>query len=45
MGNVEAYATKAVELLRSYGPKLLLAIIVLLIGLRTDCVKIDLLSS
>jgi small conductance mechanosensitive channel len=33
MGNVEAYTSKAIELLMSYGPKLLLAIIVLLIGL------------
>jgi small conductance mechanosensitive channel len=33
MGNVEAYYGKAIELLMSYGPKLLLAIVVLLIGL------------
>ena len=33
MGNVEAYTSKAIELLMSYGPKLLLAIVVLLIGL------------
>lgn len=33
MGNLEAYYGKAVELLMSYGPKLLLAIVVLLIGL------------
>lgn len=33
MGNLEAYATKAIELLMEYGPKLLLAIVVLLIGL------------
>lgn len=33
MGNVEAYYGKVIELLMSYGPKLLLAIVVLLIGL------------
>ncbi|HEX9971291.1 MAG TPA: mechanosensitive ion channel domain-containing protein [bacterium] len=33
MGNVEAYYGKAIELLMSYGPKLLLAIVVLLLGL------------
>lgn len=33
MGNVEAYYGKAIELFMSYGPKLLLAIVVLLIGL------------
>lgn len=33
MGNLEAYSTKAIELLMEYGPKLLLAIVVLLIGL------------
>jgi len=33
MGNVEAYTSKAIELLMSYGPKLLLAIVVLLVGL------------
>ncbi len=33
MGNLEAYTTKAIELIMSYGPKLLLAIVVLLIGL------------
>jgi small conductance mechanosensitive channel len=33
MGNFEAYTDKAVELIMTYGPKLLLAIVVLLIGL------------
>lgn len=33
MGNVEAYTSKGIEMLLSYAPKLLLAIIVLLIGL------------
>ena len=33
MGNLEAYTEKAVELIMAYGPKLLLAIVVLLIGL------------
>ena len=33
MGNLEAYTTKAIELIMAYGPKLLLAIVVLLIGL------------
>ncbi len=33
MGNLEAYTSKAIELIMSYGPKLVLAIIVLLIGL------------
>jgi len=33
MGNLQVYSTKAIELIMSYGPKLILAIIVLLIGL------------
>ena len=33
MGNLEIYTEKAVELIMAYGPKLLLAIVVLLIGL------------
>lgn len=33
MGNLEAYTSKAIELIMSYGPKVLLAIITLLIGL------------
>jgi small conductance mechanosensitive channel len=33
MGNVEAYTSKAIDLLISFGSKLLLAIIVLLVGL------------
>jgi small conductance mechanosensitive channel len=33
MGNLQAYTAKAIELIMTYGPKLLLAIVVLLIGL------------
>lgn len=33
MGNLNAYTTKAIELIMTYGPKLLLAIVVLLVGL------------
>jgi small conductance mechanosensitive channel len=33
MGNLQAYTSKAIELIMTYGPKLLLAIVVLLIGL------------